>query len=308
MWSQVLEEIDWKARQSAHRRRVEPWVRSRRDRQQRGIRHPVDDFLFEYYWNRVTRLLRWHPGLGVWLRGNEATEYLTRTGYVRSGHVVGLDAAAFVSRLPLAQRVATLLTATQSREPELGCFGLHEWAMVYRMVRTEVRHPSWPLRLPREEIAKIVEARPLRCTHFDAFRFFTPPARSLNLIPLTRDDQVIREQPGCLHANMDLYKWTYKLSPLIGSDLVADAFQLARELRELDMRASPYDLSELGYEPIRIETSEGRATYVASQKRFATRANVLRQSVLEVTIRIAETLGAHRQIRVDQFKEPVTVE
>ena len=30
---------------------------------------------------------------------------------------------------------------------------------------------------------------------------------------------------------MDLYKWAYKLSPLVPSELVADCFELAREIR-----------------------------------------------------------------------------
>lgn len=46
--------------------------------------------------------------------------------------------------------------------------------------------------------------------------------------------------------NMDLYKWAYKLSPLVPSELVADCFALAREIRTLDMRASPYDLADPG--------------------------------------------------------------
>jgi hypothetical protein len=98
----------------------------------------------------------------------------------------------------------------------------------------------------------------------------------------TRADQQELEQPGCLHANMDLYKWAYKLSPLVPSDLVADAFGLAREIRELDMRASPYDLSRLGLEPVPVETAEGRAAYAAAQREFATRAAPLRQALTEV--------------------------
>jgi hypothetical protein len=35
------------------------------------------------------------------------------------------------------------------------------------------------------------------------------------------------------------------------------------------MRASPYDLRELGYEPIPVETPEGRADYVRRQRDFA---------------------------------------
>ena len=110
----------------------------------------------------------------------------------------------------------------------------------------------------------------------DAFRFFTPPARPLNILQPSRETQHALEQPGCLHANMDLYKWSYKLAPLVGSETVADCFELARDIRALDMRASPYDLSDLGYEPVRIETPEGRAAYAVAQKRFAERAAPLR--------------------------------
>ncbi|NIP97292.1 MAG: 3-methyladenine DNA glycosylase, partial [Akkermansiaceae bacterium] len=47
------------------------------------------------------------------------------------------------------------------------------------------------------------------------------------------------EQPGCIHANMDLYKWTAKALPWAGSDLLWDCFELALRAREVDMRASP---------------------------------------------------------------------
>lgn len=60
---------------------------------------------------------------------------------------------------------------------------------------------------------------------------------------------------------MDLYKYAMWFSPFIASELVADCFALARQARELDMRAAPYDLVELGYEPIHIETPEGRREY-----------------------------------------------
>ena len=32
------------------------------------------------------------------------------------------------------------------------------------------------------------------------------------------------------------------------------------------MRASPYDLTELGYQPVPIETAAGKAEYVAAQR------------------------------------------
>lgn len=50
-----------------------------------------------------------------------------------------------------------------------------------------------------------VEAAPLRCTHYDAFRFFTAPARPRNAVTPTREAAPDLEQGGCLHANMDLH-------------------------------------------------------------------------------------------------------
>ncbi|CAB4953266.1 unannotated protein [freshwater metagenome] len=80
---------------------------------------------------------------------------------------------------------------------------------------------------------------------------------------------------------MDLYKWSAKFVALVGSDLVADAFSLAREVRALDMEAAPYDLSALGYEPVRVETPEGRAEYVRRQREFSDRGAPLRATLLE---------------------------
>ena len=111
----------------------------------------------------------------------------------------------------------------------------------------------------RAEIADLVESLGPRCTHYDAFRFFAPDARPLNKYQPTRETTITLEQPACLHANMDLYKWAFKLSPFTASELIADCFDLARELRVLDMRASPYDFTALGHRPIPIETPEGRA-------------------------------------------------
>jgi hypothetical protein len=90
------------------------------------------------------------------------------------------------------------------------------------------------------------------------------------------------EQPGCLHAGMDVYKWCFKLAPLVPSALTLEAFDLAREIRVLDMQASPYDLVDLGLQPVRIETPEGRAEYVARQRAFSERSNALRQRLLAV--------------------------
>ncbi|HIZ99820.1 MAG TPA: 3-methyladenine DNA glycosylase, partial [Candidatus Janibacter merdipullorum] len=90
------------------------------------------------------------------------------------------------------------------------------------------------------------------------------------------------EQPGCLHAGMDVYKWCFTLAPAIPSDLTLAAFELAREIRELDMAASPYDVRTFGIEPVAVESPEGKAVYVERQRGFTARSNALRRRLLEV--------------------------
>ena len=94
-----------------------------------------------------------------------------------------------------------------------------------------------PLRLGTEGTDAVVESHRIGCSHFDAFRFFTPTARPLNTLQPGRDDRPDFEQPGCLHAGMDLYKHAFRLSPLVPSELVLACFELASDIRELDMRA-----------------------------------------------------------------------
>ena len=251
------------------------------ERKLRREKHPVMDFLFTYYSHRPVRLERWHPGPGVTLE--DAAEYLEFPHYKATPEGVTLDVGGFAEqRKKTLEFVGALLTATLSRPARLGCFGLHEWAMVYRQEPEEIRHNAWPLRLGSDGTDQVVEASRIQCGHFDAFRFFTKPARPRNTIQPTREEQVANEQPGCLHANMDLFKWAYKLEPATPSDLVADCFELAADVRELDMRASPYDLAKLGYEPVPIETADGRAEYVRRQAAFAERAQPLRERLITV--------------------------
>jgi hypothetical protein len=72
---------------------------------------------------------------------------------------------------------------------------------------------------------------------------------------------------------------------------VADCFELAREIRVLDMRASPYDLSGLGYAPVRIETAEGKQEYTAAQRAFADRGRPLRRRLLGEVDRLLGALS-----------------
>ncbi len=148
--------------------------------------------------------------------------------------------------------------------------------MVYGLEQHEVRHEQAPLRLTPREIREVVDRSTLRCTHYDAFRFSTPEAAPLNETQLDRAGQLAMEQPGCLHANMDVYKWCYKAAPFVSSDLTADAFALARDIRLLDVQASPYDLRAWETPSLDVETAEGKAEFIARQRDFTMRANALR--------------------------------
>ncbi|RFU23129.1 3-methyladenine DNA glycosylase [Geodermatophilus marinus] len=269
----------WTARAQAHAERADALTAGHRARRATGERHPVEDFLYEYYPTRPSVLRRWHPGVGTALEG-PAPHAGWRHYSTGADGAVTLDAAAFrEARGDAVAFVARLLAATAGRPPTFGCFGLHEWAMVYRAAAH--RHPL-PLRLGQAGTDAVVEGATVRCSHVDAFRFFTPEAVGLNRLQPTRATQVDLEQPGCLHATMDLYKWATKLGPAVPGELLLDCFALARAVRELDMRASPYDLRAHGRAPVRIETAEGRAEYAAAQRGFTARGAALRARLLEV--------------------------
>jgi hypothetical protein len=85
---------------------------------------------------------------------------------------------------------------------------------------------------------------------------------------------------------MDLYKWAFKLAPFAPAELIADGFELARDIREIDMRASPYDLRALGFAPIAIETAEGRVEYERHQRAFTARGEPLRERLIALCGRL----------------------
>jgi hypothetical protein len=239
-----------------------PYVEPHLARRRAGVKHPVHDFLFTYYSFSPAKLLAWQPG---W-PGSGSRDLLDK-------------------RRALVAATRDLLRATAARTPTFACFGLHEWAMVHRAEQT--RHPA-PLRLGATATDDVVESHRITCSHFDAYRFFTPSAAPLNTLRPGRDDRPAYEQPGCLHATMDLYKHAFRLWPLVGSDLVGDCFVLAWDVRAVDMRAAPYDLTGTTLDPtgepwtpIRIETPEGKQEYAALQRGFAERANPLRDRLGE---------------------------
>jgi hypothetical protein len=278
----VLPYAVWRKARDAHKARTEPWVAPRRARRATGDQHPVDDFLFEYYPFSATRLQTWHPGFGITLAGTDVQlmPFLKHPDYHQTPQGVTVSAQRLRRHAPRLRLVRTLLRGVSERPLHAACFGMHEWAMVYGAQPSQIRHQSVPLRLSPEAIRQTVDDVGLRCTHIDAYRFFTEEATPKNDFRPTRQNQPELDQAGCLHVNMDLYKYAMWFSPFIGSERVADAFAIARAARDLDMRAAPYDLTEYGYEPIVLETTAGRQQYATEQRALAERAAPIRRALL----------------------------
>ncbi len=278
----ALELDQWRAMADEHRERVQRWTLPYRNRRARAAPHPVHDFLFRYYRYSMGKLEEWHPRIDQPLRASpQARERFPELPYRPQNGVMERDYSTLEDKDRRRIRwIRDLLVATAGRMPHFGCFGMHEWAMVYR--GDGVRHrEAVPLRMSQAEVDAFVESRPITCTHFDAFRFFTSEARPLNRVQPSPENRDELEQPGCVHANMDLYKRAYRSMPWIGSELLWETFQLALRLRSLDMRASPYDLRSLGYDPVPVETPEGRAQYQQEQRALSEEAAAVRSRLID---------------------------
>lgn len=285
----TLSEAEWRELAQLHFDVATSFTAGSRLRRDHGEKHPVEDFLFNYYPYPIALLEQWQPGYGTALQFSDLEtlpiQLKNRRYRIEDDHCY-LDATIMDEKeRQRLQWITELLEATQRHVPNFACHGLHEWAMVYRA--EEIRHAAIaPLRLPQAEIDDLVSSRPITCTHFDAFRFFAKPAKPLNRHTLSLDTRHENEQPGCVHANMDLYKWAAKSMPWIGSDLLLETFRLATQLRDLDMRASPYDLSAWDVTPIKIETPEGRREYETEQRRLAFLAIELRTKLISAIQRV----------------------
>ncbi len=270
---------EWRQNKAEHRQRISDIIDDYLERRSEQEKDPVMDFLFEYYAFRPSYLKSWSPGFGTLLVNGAAEEWRFDEMKRIDGNCY-LDLSHFSEeRISSLKWILEVLEQSKNRKPSFGCFGMHEWAMVYKA--DNVRHDYLSLRMDEKELAEFVESRPLVCTHFDAFRFFTEEAKPQNKFELNRDNFARMEQPGCLHTNMDLYKWAFKMYPWISSETIREAFELAVETRLVDMKASPYDLRERGLEPIKIETDEGRKEYMSRQQDIFRQSQPIREQLIE---------------------------
>lgn len=268
---------------SEHSQAVRAKLCSYLAQREKGKRHPVLDFLFEYYQFRPSMLERYSGGFKTKILvsdSDDLTSILPHYPLFRKENEYWvMDLNQFPHhRFEALAWLIDLLEKTQFREPQFSCLGMHEWAMVYKQ-ETAARY-TIPFRLPIPEMQAFVESRPIRCSHYDAFRFFTPDAIPLNKIQPSLELRKEMEQPGCIHTNMDVYRWAFKFYPWVSSDLIFEAFNLAYEARFIDMRASPYNLKNFDVIPICIETKSGAEEYVLEQKKLAERAFPIREKLI----------------------------
>lgn len=286
---------EWTLRAQKHKDLMLPYTDGFVKRRSMGVKEPVLDFLFVYYTFSPLKLKQWVPSFEESLEFSEnlREEYAWFIDYWFSiqNNCVELKLERIQANTKgLIEFTEQMCGNVLKQAPRFGCFGLHEWAMVYKLSPEELRHNQQKLRLNPNHLAQFVESQTLCCTHYDAFRFFTKEARPFNLLSPTLETRLEMEQAGCLHANMDLYKWAGKLWPFIGSDFIAKTFFLALKGRELDMRASPYDLKAEGYDPICIETEEGRKIYQKAQQELSLESNLLRQELQHFCQRLLEAI------------------
>ena len=282
---------EYAAARAAHAADLAGVLGPHRERRRLGLKHPVIDFLFEYYSNSPGRLERYSPDLGAVVEVADPSDLDWPEFWTPAPGGVTLDAGRFAaSRLESLRWQVEYLRRTQSREPFFGCFGLHEWAMVYKEAP---RHRAVPLRLGAAGTDAVVEANSLKCSHFDAFRFFAPEAVARNRVALTRAGALDSDNPACLHVVMDLYRHAYKLAPFTGSEVTRAAFHLALRARELDMRASPYDLRDFGLTPVAVETRAGRDEYAAGQRQLYAESSPIRAELLRQLAILLDALTGH---------------
>ena len=148
---------------------------------------------------------------------------------------------------------------------------------------SEVRHADWPLRLGADGHRRGRGAHRIRCSHFDAFRFFTAagPAAATPCSP-TRDDRpdvraagLPARRHGPLQVGLQAQpRWCLaSWSPTASSWPATSASSTCARRRTT--------CASSGYEPVRIETAEGKAEYVAAQRAFAERAQALRARLVD---------------------------
>ena len=224
------------------------------------------------------------PGTASHAGGESARRFLGRAGYGEHGSAVTVTHEHLVSRIETVEFIADLLQSTAGRPARFNCFGLHEWAMVYRSARRAPRSGSVAARAGghrRRGRIDAVALQPLRRLPV-LHRAGGAPQRG------TAEPRVAgRQRTAGVRARRDGHLQVGVQAGPAGRLRTASptASNSPPTARELDMRASPYDLTGYGFAPIAVETPTGRAEYVRGQQDVADRAAPLRTRAVADRVR-----------------------
>eukprot|EP00954_Amorphochlora_amoebiformis_P018429 1326085-Amorphochlora_amoeboformis.AAC.2 len=105
--------------------------------------HPIYNFIFEYYMFKPKMLLQYSPGLGVRLEGAQPGDpALSSRGFSHDSWGAWADPSLAKNKTVESLRwTRDLLKTTVDRKPELHCYGLHEWAMLYHPAESKEKPP-----------------------------------------------------------------------------------------------------------------------------------------------------------------------
>ena len=181
---QTLTYAVWQRMAQEHRCKAEGWTIPYRSRRTQGKLHPIHDFLFIYYRFAPSHLEHWHPSFGTCLEVEQSVTNYSKKYYShnKAGLFQDLTKIDAKARKRL-QWSYDLCCSVERRTAQFNCFGMHEWAMVYKGgPEGRPRHEGkLALRLPQKEIDALVEKNLICCSHFDAFRFFTDVAKPFKI-------------------------------------------------------------------------------------------------------------------------------
>jgi hypothetical protein len=219
---------DWVQTAKSERLRVNSLLKS-------GIyqdkNHPIYNFIFVYFFFNQKILFQYSPGMNTTIELDQDYDKLFSLNLAPELQPIEAQSKTLAISFSekkiskkFLQRTLQILKSVQSKLPSFWCFGLHEWAMQYHSSQLapspstkSSSFQSLPLRVSPEQIESLINPpssaiQPpiprLRCTHFDAIRFFTPSSLPLNVISPTPTRNTVDQfdQPGCIHVNMDLFK------------------------------------------------------------------------------------------------------
>ena len=234
---QTLTQSEWLPLAQAHRSRADGFTAAHRERARRGETHPVWDF--------PVQLLQPAPapteGLPSRVRHGAGRPRRPRVPEPkrlrrRRRGVHGEPGLPARPRRDAAFRRGVVevdgISAASVRV-------LRDARVGHGLPRRRSASRGVPLRLGAAGTDAVLESIPLRCSHVDAYRFFTRPPSPATRAPHPCHPGPVGSSPAVCTRTWISTRWSHKLGPLVDSGLLMDCLDLAATARELDMRASP---------------------------------------------------------------------